>query len=339
MKGDGTMPIFIVGNARSGTTLLGRILGNHPEVYTADELHFFDKLWSPADIGQMLSDAETIELTAHLLNIQANSFFFQEDSDKFQEQARQMVHPLPGVPFSAGEVYAHFLHIITSEQKKRIPCEQTPQYVYYLQDILALFPNAKIIHILRDPRDVLLSVKNKWHRRFLNPKPSNLKRDFHLWVHYHPIFTSRLWQTAIENAERFSEDPRVYVVKFEDVLKSPDKTVTKICEFLGLRYHPDMLNVPIVRSSFIPDDPAKKTIDSTRAENWKKGGLNSAEVFINQIITGRLMRKFGYQPVKAFPNPLLGLWYLCSFPVKVCLSFLSQIRDFSNIRDAVRRRL
>jgi hypothetical protein len=302
-------------------------------------LHFFDKLWSPNDTDRKLSDAETIELTAKLLNIQANSFFFQEEPGKFQEHARQIVHHHPGTPFSAVEVYAHFLHAVTAEQQKRIPCEQTPQYIYYLQDILMLFPNAKVIHILRDPRDVLLSIKNKWQRRFLNPRPSNLKRNFHLWVHYHAIFTSVFWKTAVENAERFFEDPRVYLVKFEDVLKSPDKTVAKICEFLGIKYHSDMLNVPIVRSSFIPDDPANIIIDASRAESWKKGGLNSAEVFINQIITRRLMQKFGYRPVKAFPNPFLCLWYLCSFPVKVCLSFLSQIRDFSDIRDVVKRRL
>ena len=334
------MPIFIVGNARSGTTMMGCILGNHPAVYTVmNELHFFDKLWSPAATDRKLSGEETIQLAAKLLNIQANSIFFQEDTDKFQERARQIVQHLPGTQFSAVEVYAHFLHAVTAEREKRISCEQTPQYIYYLQDILSLFPDAKVIHMLRDPRDVLLSMKNKWQGRFLNKKQSNLKNSFHLWVHYHPIFTSRFWQTAIEKAERLSDDPRVYVVRFEDVLKFPDKTVTKICAFLGLKYHPDMLNVPIVSSSFIPEDPANAKIDPTRAENWKKGGLNSAELFINQIITGRLMQKFGYKPVKVFPNPFLFLWYLCSLPVKACLSFLSQIRDFSNIRDAVKRRL
>lgn len=333
------MPIFVVGNARSGTSLLGHILNNHPDVYSVDELHFFDKLWSPTDAKRKLSSEEKIKLIAQLLNIQANSFFFQEKPGNFQEQARRIARCISGTRLSAGDVYAHFLHAVTVEHNKTIPCEQTPQYIYYMQEILSLFPDAKIIHIIRDPRDVLLSMKNKLRRRFLNPKPSNMKRNFHLWVHYHPIFTSRFWQTAIESAERFFGNQRVQVVKFEDLLKYPDKTVLRICEFLGIRFFPDMLNVPVVRSSFIPDDPAHVIIDSTRVESWRKGGLNSAEIFINQIITGRLMQKLGYQPVKMFPNPVLCLWYLCSLPVKASLSFLSQIRDFSNIRDAIKRRL
>ena len=40
--------VFVVGNSRSGTTMMGRILGNHPDVYTFGELHFFGQLWSPA---------------------------------------------------------------------------------------------------------------------------------------------------------------------------------------------------------------------------------------------------------------------------------------------------
>ena len=39
--------LFVVGNSRSGTTMMGRILGNHPDVFTFGELHFFGQLWSP----------------------------------------------------------------------------------------------------------------------------------------------------------------------------------------------------------------------------------------------------------------------------------------------------
>ena len=41
-----TKQIFIVGSSRSGTTMMGRVLGNHPSVFTFKELHFFGTLWT-----------------------------------------------------------------------------------------------------------------------------------------------------------------------------------------------------------------------------------------------------------------------------------------------------
>jgi hypothetical protein len=67
--------IFIVGNSRSGTTMTGRILGNHPDIFTFGELHFFEQLWSPKDKGTVLSDAEAIGLIARLLCTQREGYF------------------------------------------------------------------------------------------------------------------------------------------------------------------------------------------------------------------------------------------------------------------------
>ena len=47
--------IFIVGNSRSGTTMMGRILGNNPNVFTFHELHFFEQLWSTRDSNRLFS--------------------------------------------------------------------------------------------------------------------------------------------------------------------------------------------------------------------------------------------------------------------------------------------
>ena len=41
--------IFIVGNSRSGTTMMRRVLGNHPAIFMLEELHFFEQLWSTSD--------------------------------------------------------------------------------------------------------------------------------------------------------------------------------------------------------------------------------------------------------------------------------------------------
>ena len=53
--------IFIVGSSRSGTTMMGRILGNHSEIFTFKELHFFGTIWTN-NSNQNLSKKQQVEL-------------------------------------------------------------------------------------------------------------------------------------------------------------------------------------------------------------------------------------------------------------------------------------
>ena len=57
------------------------------------------------------------------------------------------------------DVYSLFLQTVAKEHGAKIACEQTPQNLYYLHEILEFFPDAKVINLVRDQRDVLLSKK------------------------------------------------------------------------------------------------------------------------------------------------------------------------------------
>jgi hypothetical protein len=54
--------IFIVGNSRSGTTMMLRIFNNHPKLMVLNELHFFEQLWAPEDKGKAISKEQAVEL-------------------------------------------------------------------------------------------------------------------------------------------------------------------------------------------------------------------------------------------------------------------------------------
>ncbi len=112
-----------------------------------------------------------------------------------------------------------------------------------------------------------------------------------------------------------------------------------MCSFIGILYNANMLNISMFNSSFIPDKPDEIGIDPQRMSNWKNGGLNSAELFITQMLTADMMRKFGYAPAKVFPNPFLLIYYLITFPVKLGLTFLFHRKYLKNVKDAIKRRL
>ena len=78
--------IFIVGSSRSGTTMMGRILGNHSDIFTFKELHFFGTIWTN-NSNQDLNRQEQIDLLSRLLCIQEDGLFNQQNVSAFNEEA------------------------------------------------------------------------------------------------------------------------------------------------------------------------------------------------------------------------------------------------------------
>ena len=74
------MVIFIVGNSRSGTTMLGTILNQHHKIYRFEEIHFFEGLWSPKDYNQQISQDCAKKLLKRLFFVERENGFFRDES-------------------------------------------------------------------------------------------------------------------------------------------------------------------------------------------------------------------------------------------------------------------
>ena len=331
--------IFVAGNSRSGTTMMGRILGNQPEVFTFHELHFFEQLWTPSDKNRYLHKAEAEQLAARLLCIQRDGYLTQGNLDRFLEESKELVAEIHEKTLTSAGVFAAFLHYEVVRHSKRIPCDQTPRNVFYIGEILELYPEARIINMIRDPRDVLLSQKGKWKRRSLGAMNIPQKEVFRSWINYHPIIISKLWNASIRAGERFAEDDRIHTLHFEHLLKNPEKAVQEVCGFLNLPFDKSLLEIPQIGSSYTADRPDQKGINRERAGSWQQGELNLEEIFWCQKITKVLMEQNGYKSVSVEPT-FFGLVYsLASFFVKLTLAILFNLKRMRNITETIKRRL
>jgi len=331
--------IFVVGNSRSGTTMMGRVLGNIPNVFTFHELHFFEYLWDPAS-KKMIGQGEQITLAARLISIERDGYLKQQNIAHYLDEAACVVRNLPD-DVSPAIVFAAFLGYETRLHDRIIPCDQTPRNILFLDQILTHFPNAYVINMLRDPRDVLLSQKKKWRRRSLTQNRGiPVFEAVRSWTNYHPITISMLWNANVRAAQKFSVHPRFFQIQYEMFTQDSEVCLKNICSWLSLDYHPDYLQIPRVGSSHGKDSPQARGIKHEKIGHW--GSANSrdfADLAICEALCRQNMNALEYpvSHVRANPVSLLLAWM--TWPVKTGLALVLNLGRSRNIISSIVRRL
>ena len=338
MMKENKLIIYIVGNSRSGTTMLGRIFGNHSQVNNFGELHFFEQEVDAISIKERVAwpRSRRLRLLERLLTTSREGFFRKVVTGRYASEAeRILISSQYDDPLS---VYEMFLRFESARINKIVPCEQTPRYLFYVEEILAAFPHAKVINIIRDPRDVLLSQKNKWRRRYLGAKNIPLSETFRSWVNYHPYTISRIWVAAVRTARRLEGHPRYLSILFEDLLQSPDSTVQLLCAFVGITFEQTMLDVPQIGSSMGKDRPEQKGIDGSRSGSWRNGGLSDIELAICQDVARDDMNRLGY----SVESISVSVWRTASsmvvFGFKAVAALILNLHRTTKLRETLRRR-
>lgn len=335
-------PIFIVGNSRSGTTLMGSILGLNPNVFTFEELHFFGTLWSQGDRHKILNTQEAEALAAKLLAIQDEDVISHKDPKLFAAEAKTVVAQTQQKSYTATDILATFLIYTANKNNKNIPCEQTPRNVLYIAELLELYPGCHIINMVRDPRDVLLSQKYKWKIRFLGASNIPYREAIRSWTNYHAVTISKLWNVAINSAEKQKKSDRLMTVRFEDLITQPEQIIRQVCQFTGVQFAPEMLQVSQSEggvSSHKKIAPGQKGIDASATGKWKKGGLTKTEIYLCQQMTQENMNRHNYtiEPIKANPLRVVLSWLF--LPIKLALAVIFNLQRMKNIVEEIKKRI
>lgn len=274
-----SQPVFIVGSPRSGTTLLAAMLAAHSKLSCGPETHFFR--WLESTDGQRLLDPDNWP-------VQAVDFVCSISRTTFTDENRRLLidhynlHPdqissflqkqKPSTAAIVASVTEQYMH----QQGKERWAEKTPDHLEHLPDIRSAFPDAQIVRILRDPRDVALSLlKVPWG-------VSSLLEGLLFWTRQDEI--SRAF---------FEKDQNCYTLRFEDLIASPQVELEKLCEFLDIDFEPQMLDTSQTGKNLNSREVAWKRkssqpIDHTRIQVWRRELATGDNQMAEALIGDRL---------------------------------------------------
>jgi omega-hydroxy-beta-dihydromenaquinone-9 sulfotransferase len=297
--------IFIIGNSRSGSTMLSSILAKDLNTMAFKELHYFDLISQPSKI--FYSYDKAIEVYAKLLCVNKLEPWNIHRYKEFLLESKEQL--IIKDEISNYELFTNYISNQLKLNNKKIAIEQTPRNANFFKLISENIPESKFIHIIRDPRDVLLSQKEKWKRNKLGGNMSR-KEVIRTYFNHNPFITSYIYKKTLQNVSKQNiniSSNRFFEIKFENILGEPMVHLKRLFNFVGLNFTNDVLYINHTSSSFVSNK--KKGIDSTRKLAWKNKISNTEQV-ICQAINKKNIIQNNYELIRQTPNVFKFSYYL-----------------------------
>ncbi|NIS80807.1 MAG: hypothetical protein GTO14_11490 [Anaerolineales bacterium] len=267
-------PFFIVGCGRSGTTLLRTLLNRHPVIAIPLESLF---------IVDYLRAASRFDLSL-LKSLLIREPEIQEWGIKPTLKDLQDCHTVP-------EAIGMLHHMYLESRRKRQWGQKTPRFVRHMDLILTHFPNARFIHLVRDPRAVVSSL---------------MRSDVH---RSNALHASLRWRMDVRKGFDFEQrhPERVIRIYYEDLVRNAEEKLRHILAFLSLPYDASLEE---------PGETARDeytrfyqnihaNIDRMPTDqyiNKWKDDLSRRDVEVVESINGEMMGSLGYEREFAQPT-------------------------------------
>jgi len=313
--------VFVVGCYRSGTTLVERMVSCHPQ---ATGLGF-----------------ETLLLT-HVVPHRPLPAFNAREWEKPLQRERPGAHSWEQVEPDRRTVFDAIARHLALERDASVFVEKTPFHLFHAERILSRDPDAKIVHVLRDGRDVVTSVLagdypvDRWPTRRLRL-----------------LAACALWELFAWEGQRLSqlEGDRLQTLRYEDVVKAPHAALERIAEFLNLDRSDTTLATWFTSTSKIGSNSSfepLRGISNQPVCRWvEPGNLNPGEAAVIDNLLAPTLELVGYEPAGARLTPfrgctakvekqLLALWRVARFRANTAL--LPPPRLWRYLRQSARRR-
>jgi Sulfotransferase family len=282
--------VFIVGCPRSGTTLLHRLVDAHPQIAIIHQSRFIPNFFERRR-GLTPEGLVTTKLVDRLL--EAHGVKNLETSRELLESLVEAEGPVSYSTFVSG-----VFDLYGKGHGKRLVGDKTPAYVRRINTLHSLWPKAKFVHIIRDGRDVCMSILN-WR------KADHALGRFSTWRE-DQVSTAALWwewHVRLGREDGQSLAPKLYhEVRYEELVSRPVKECETLCDFLGIPYDEAMLKFHEGRENVDPNVDAKKGWWplTPGLRKWSEQ-MPAEDLERFEAAAGDLLKELGYP--RAVPNP------------------------------------
>ena len=292
---DAAEPVFICGQSRSGTSMLLLALGRHPAMFHVRDVFETFIFHRPRSVLE--------EPVPRMVQ----SYLRGEDTVLALHQAAADLAPAGG-PLSDDDLLRLFFKVATEQAYDgRRPLEKTPGHVFALDLIFRLFPRARVLVCVREPVDVLASMRARLAREQANGKPAEALRWLAIEV---PDLIKHLRQVdkAI-SAAALAHPTQLFQVPYGWITSQPEAALRQICEFLNLPFDQAVLAPQTRRARERVDPLLDQRIGSAGTATAASRPPEGSELLRRQTwgVAGR-WRRVGLLPVEpaadaAAPSP------------------------------------
>jgi len=271
-------PFFIVGCSRSGTTMLSLMMNMHENIHIPKESWFLSDVMDRFTPDNKLSEVDVNEI----FELTTSHWRWKEweVSDKALKERLDMLEEP-----SLSQVVKVIFHQTMEKAGKIRWGDKTPGYVTEIRRIYNLFPNAKFIHLLRDGRDVSISLKRVG------------------WVGDTTWDIASHWSEQVRaGCEQGRSLPKgqYLELKYEDLVRNTEAKLREICKFLGEEYSEQMMRFYNQAEKFMPKRDISHLMKTHRPpreddlERWKRE-MSRVQLFIFESVSLREMILTGYK--------------------------------------------
>jgi hypothetical protein len=225
-------PIFIIGNPRSGTSLLRLMLSCHPDILIPPESHFF--LWLENKYENINPSTDKLDqFFIDLYNSRKFETWGIDETSIMKLVRRLRPHNYSGLIASIYLAYADKVGKTGIEfwgDKNKLWKDKLGRIIHY-------YPEAFFIHLVRDGRDVACSFKDLAIKNSSSSYAPKLPVEI--------IEIADRWKNNVGCIEAFLEDiPRAHTltIRYEDLIMDAESNLKKITDILGISYSANMLN-------------------------------------------------------------------------------------------------
>jgi hypothetical protein len=260
-------PFFIVGFSRSGTTLFAALLDNHSQMCVTPETRFCRGVFPCGQPDKRPRDHDFLV---------ERVFGYWRIKDLHVDKSDYEVLFKNGVA-SYRNAFASLLECYRLSSGKPLVGEKSPIHLFYVDTLLDWFPEAHIYCLIRDGRDV---VNSMMRAPFTH---AHLPRHAAEWAAQSGI-TRRLQSRFPGSFE---------VIRFEDLVQEPKKTMIAVCRQLGEEFENAQLE-PVSSSAVVPDwekawkENAMTGVDASKVELWRSAFKPKELLFLNEVMGSEL---------------------------------------------------